>query len=286
MQYILIFLLSFQLYAVTIKKTYYITDNDIYISTLLPDVKEDQKLFSIEPNKYTKKVKAKQLIKALHFYGYKDIQTESSYVHFVKKSPINFSDIQEKIKRYYKQHYKEIEISSVSIVPLGYIKSLPKSYTVLFKNNSYLLPEAIFSIKSSDNKQLFFNYKLKAKVSVYKARRKIQRNEEISSINSIKDSIILDKFRALPLQQIDKTHFQSKHNIKKDAIIKVRDLTTLTLIRRDNQLSITMNSNSFDITFTARALQDGKYGDNIKVKRQNGKVLIVKVIGKNRAVMK
>lgn len=286
MQYFLILFLSFQLYAENIKKVYYINGNDIYLSTLFSNVTEDKKIFSIDPNRYTKKIKASQLQKTLNFYGYKNIQINSSYINFIKKSPINLSNIEKKIREYYQKNYLDIKIMDISIAPIGYIESLPKEYTVLFKNKSYLHSEAIFSIKSLNSKQLFFHYKIKAQITVYKARNKIIRNEEISSINVVKDSIILDKFGASPLQNIDEIHLQSKHNLKKGAIIRQRDLTTLTLVKRDAQLIVTMKNSGFNITFSAIALQDGKYGSKIRVKRENGKVLVVKVIGKNKAEIK
>jgi flagella basal body P-ring formation protein FlgA len=41
-----------------------------------------------------------------------------------------------------------------------------------------------------------------------------------------------------------------------------------------------------NIIFIAKAMQDGRYGDTIKVKRTDGKTLRVKVIGKNKAELR
>jgi flagella basal body P-ring formation protein FlgA len=49
---------------------------------------------------------------------------------------------------------------------------------------------------------------------------------------------------------------------------------------------VSLYGDNMAITFSAKALQDGKVNDIIKVQKSDGKRLKVKVIGKNRAEMR
>jgi flagella basal body P-ring formation protein FlgA len=48
---------------------------------------------------------------------------------------------------------------------------------------------------------------------------------------------------------------------------------------------VSLNSNNISISFTVKALEDGKVNDIIRVEKSNGKRLRVRVIGKNKAEM-
>ncbi|MEA3451604.1 MAG: flagellar basal body P-ring formation chaperone FlgA, partial [Bacteroidota bacterium] len=138
------------------------------------------------------------------------------------------------------------------------------------------------SIKNSSKKQIFFNYAIDAKIDVYKARKPIMRSEELSHINCVKKSIILDKFRAMPIEIIKKGIYQSRQHIKLNKIITTRDVQTLRLAKRGTMINIFLTQENITITFSAEALKDGVYGDIIKVKQSNNRVIKVRIIGKNK----
>ena len=160
---------------------------------------------------------------------------------------------------------------------------LPKEYTIGFPRNAYLSHKGIFYIKTPDNKKLFFNYLINAEISVYQTTKEIQKGEELSNFNLQKKSIILDKFKAEPVIELQKNHYEAKHRLKKGLILTQRDIRRLYLVKRGDNVIVTLHNNDLEIVFNAKALQSGRLGETISVLHKNNKKVRVRVIGKNRA---
>jgi len=286
-RFIFFILLSTILYAdYTLKDTYYINSDDIYISHIIKDAPRSKQIYKIESGKYTKRVKSKELVKTLKKYGYKNVNTKSRYVKFVKKSPVDTSKIASYVKNYYLKNYDHIDIKDVRVEPRGYISSLPKEYTIDIRSKNYLSREGIVSITSPDNKKIFLNYNVSANLWVYLTRKKIKKDTPLSAVNTVKKSIILDKFLAKPIQKIDANSLESKHHLKKNKIITTRNVQALSLVRKNSTVNVSLKSKNMSISFSAKALQSGKHGDTIRVQKSDGVRLKVRVIGKNRVEMK
>jgi flagella basal body P-ring formation protein FlgA len=276
-------LISLSLYANTyLKEHYYIQNDEIKLSSLIPHIKNDSQLYSITQGRYTRRVKSKELIKMLKQHGYSDYLAKSRYIKFTKQSPIDTKKIQQALKKIYSKKYQEIKIRSIEVHPRGYLKTIPSQYRVKLQSKSHLKNRGTLSIKSSSKKQIFFDYKIDATVTVFKARQNIKRNVELSHLNAVKKSIILDKFRAMPIQKVQNAGLQSKHNIKKETILTTRDVQALQLIKRGSMVNIMLKSRNMAISFSAQALQNGVLGDVIKVKKNNNKIIKIKVIARNR----
>ncbi|MCW8955176.1 MAG: flagellar basal body P-ring formation chaperone FlgA [Sulfurimonas sp.] len=267
----------------TLNKIYYVDSKTINLSSIIPDARNDTKLFKIDDSDYSKRIKTKDLLKILKKHGYSDYKSKNSYTNFILKSPIDTSKIELALKNYYEKEYDEIEIRSIVVQPRSYTTSLPDKYTVNMRRKDYLQNSGVINIKTPQNKKIFFNYYIDAVVSVYVSRKKIKKDVELSAINSSKKSIILDKFRARPIQNIEKGSMQSKHNIRKNKILTRRDVEELSVIRQNSFINVSIYSDNMAITFSAKALQDGKVNDTIRVEKSNGERLKVKVVGKNRA---
>lgn len=230
-----------------------------------------------------KRVKSKDIIKILQSHGIKDYKSKHAYIQFTKKSPINSDKIKSAIEKIYREKYTHIKIKTVSVEPRSYIRALPQSYETILKSKSHLSKDGTLYIKTDDKKKIFFNYKIDAEIVIYEARKDIKRNIELSNINSKKKSIILDKFRAMPLQNILKGTVQSTHNIKSGSILTTRDAQGLYLIKRGSNVNVTLSSSNLAISFSAEAQQDGRVGDIVTVKKRNGKKVKVLVTGRHRA---
>jgi len=63
----------------------------------------------------------------------------------------------------------------------------------------------------------------------------------------------------------------------------MRDVSELDLVRRGERVNIFINDANIEISFSAKALQNGKLGSIIEVLNQEGKRIKVIVTGKNRA---
>jgi len=286
-KFILLTFLSLNLlFATTLKGVYYITSDTITLQNIIKNEDPNIILFKIQKNKHNKKIKSKELIYILKQYGYENFSSRKTYINFIKKSPIDTSRIKKKIKSFYLKNYQQIDIRSILVEPRSYMQSLPETYTINIRSQNYLRKDATISIKTPSRKKIFFNYIIDANIDIYYSRKKIKKKTELSAINTTKKSIILDKFRAKPIQIIDTSTLQAKRHIPKNKILTIRDVERLNIIRKNTYISISLNSENMDISFSAKALQDGKMNEIIKVIKNNGKKLKVKVTGKNKAELR
>ena len=278
----LLLLLTFDLLSFTLKSTYYIHSHNIKLQDIAPSAAYNLTLYKINNNKHSKRIKSREIISLLKAHGMTDVKSTSNYVHFIKKSPIDTSHIKTSIRDFYKEKYPNILIKSILVMPRGYTKSLPENYKVQMQKKAYLSNKGILSIKTLENKKVFFDYVLDASLYVYVSRDSIPRSQKISALNCTKKSVQFTKFRAMP---IDKTHLntsQSKRNLKPDTIITSRDIQVLNMVKRNANVQVRFEDKNINISFSAKALQNGKLNDIITVQKRNKKRLRVKVIGKNR----
>lgn len=280
-------LLTSQLSSQTIlKNTYQIESSKVYLNDIFPTAKQNQLLFTIEAHKYSKRIKSTKFIKFLNAKGYKEITSSSRYIKFQIKSPINTIIINTFLKHHYLNKYKTISINSITVTSRGYIDSLPGKYTVEIRDKSYLSHIGVINIKDQYNKKIFFNYLIEADIKVLKTKELIKRGERLSFSNAKYQTIKFDKFKATPIMNLVNNATQAKHQIKIDKIITIRDIEGLDLVHKNSQVSVSLNNAGIYITFSAKALQNGKLGDIITIQKQDLKRLKAKVIGKKRVELR
>jgi len=282
--FILFLLFTFTLYADSeLKKEYFVSDHNIRLSDLVENPKEDSLLFTIERHRHSKRIKSKEILKLLKNYGYEEYTAPHSYVKFTQKSPFKTDKIEQRLVAYYKEHYPSIQIKKLTVFPRSYTKQIDQEYNVVIGKKSYLKSKDILFIKTEDKKKIFFEYTLYAKVTVMIAKENIKKGTELSRLNVKKKSIILDKFRAIPLQKIEKSMLEAKHNIKKGTTLTKRDVTGLLLVKRGESVHVTIYDANIAISFTAKADTNGKYGESVRVVNSSGSKLMATVTGRNQA---
>lgn len=266
-----------------LNKDYYVNSNDINLSQIVSDISSDVVLYSFDEGKYTKRVKSTDLIEKLKSYGYDSYTSKSNYVKFTKKSPIDIKKIEKYIKEFYKRIYPTIDIKQISIMPRAYIESLPNKYIINIQAKNSLYNYGTLYIKTQEQKKIFFDYTIDASVDVLVAKNNIKRDTELSVINCIKKSIILDRFRATPLENLQNGSVQSKVSIKEGSIITLRDIQKLSVVKRGSFVTTTLKSDGISLSFSGKAETDGIVGDIITVQKSDGKKLKVLVTGRNMA---
>lgn len=280
---LLLLFLSLELTAsIKLKSEYTTYSDEIRLSSLFLDPKEDILLYTITPGRYTKKVPAQELLDLLQKHGYNNLTTSSQYIQFTKQAILDLSFIETELKKIFTERYKEIDITEITIQPRGYLNSLASSYSVHLQGKSHLKSKGTLYIKTEDGKKIFFDFHIKARLNVYFARENIKKNRELSALNAIKKSIILDKFQAQPVQNVTNGTMQSKHTIKKGTLLTTRDIVELELVRRGEMINVSLESDNLSISFSAEALESGVYEQIIEVQKQNGVKLKIRVSGKNR----
>lgn len=285
--FILYFTLFINLSANTeLKSNYVIQDNFVVVSDIIKNSNSNLKLFDINTNKHSLRIKTKDLLRVLNKLGYKDISSKHNYTQFTQKSPINTDELELYLRKIYKQNYLAIEIVRLSILPRSYLQQMPQDYTISIHKNAHLSNKGILEIKTNDNKKIFFNYQIKAKLSVIVAKDVMQKGDELSPLNAKKKSIMLQKFRAQPLQEIKKSSLQIKRRVKKGAVLTQRDVAGLFLVKRGSMIYVVVSDSNIAISFMAKAKQSGRLGESITVVNSQGKKLKAVVTAKNSAEIK
>lgn len=277
-------LISFTLHAnIELDGVYYVENREVNSSVITQDEAGSFHILTIPKSDYLAKIKSKELLDLLHKNGYKNYEHKSSYVNFVLKSPIDTSFIERRLREYYEKEYESIEIIDIVVEPRAYMESLADEYVVEIRERDYLFKDGTIGIKTPQNMKYFFDYYIKAYVTVYESREKIKKDTRLTPLHYIQKKVLLDRFRAKPLQNIDNTQLQAKRHIPKGRVITHSDVELFDVVRRDAMINVTMFKEGMVITFSAKALQDAKVNDIIKVQNSNGKILKVRVTGNNRA---
>lgn len=285
-KFLLFLLLGCSLWAAQDLQSNYYTDSDsVMLSDIVKNPDKDLQLYTIQENKHTKRVKSDNLLKLLKKHGYTQYSAKNSYVQFTKKSPIDTQKIKTKLIQHYKSRYKSIEIKSLTLSPRGYIEQLPKIYAFGIDSREHLSNEGYCYIYTPDKKKIFFSYTMYAMLSVYVSRDNISRGTELSNLNTKKKSIMLNKFRAMPLESIEEHTLEAKHRIKSNTVLTTRDAVGLYLVKRGATVSVSLKNNGINISFVAKAVTSGRFGDIITVQNSKEKKIKVRVIGQNRAEM-
>lgn len=280
----LFLVLSLNLFAgEQLKSNYFVQNDFVLLSDVVTNAKKEITLYTIDPSRHSKRVKAKELLKTLKKLGYAEYTCKHNYVQFSKKSPINTDAIELSIRKRYTQKYKEIDIQKIVVTPRSYIETIPKEYSVVIRNKAHFKKDGHLYIKTADNKKIFFNYYVKAKITVFKAKVTLKREDELSNLNVKKNSIMLEKFRAMPLQEIPKFTYQAKRKIKEGTVLTARDVIALYIVRRNANVNVLIQDSNMAVSFIAKATQHGRFGQTITVTNKQGKKFKVIVTGRNSA---
>jgi len=271
--------------AESLQRNYFVQGNEIMLSDIVKDPKENVLLYTIEQEKQIKRVSSTELIETLKRHTKSKFTSNYSYIQFNKKSNLDLQKIEAKLKEHYQNRYANIQIISLSVRPRGNLAKLPNEFTFGIQEKEHLSSSGYCFITTPQKRKVFFSYEIFAHVDVYYAREDIQKGSELSNLNLTKKSIMLSKFRSLPLQNLNDKAVEAKHRLKKDTLITSRDVVALYLVKRGESVNITLKSAGIDISFSAKALTSGRAGDQITVENREKRKIKVRVVGKNRAEM-
>ncbi|MDY0122439.1 MAG: flagellar basal body P-ring formation chaperone FlgA [Sulfurimonas sp.] len=260
----------------------YVEGDAIYLSHIQHNPAKDIHLYTIEPSRYSYRIKAEDLLADLKKHGLKDFETNSLYINFVKKSPIDTSRITKAIENFYKKHYKSIHIQEIQIHPRGFVEGLPGEYKVELHPRSYLTNNGVLHIETLDRKKIFFDFTLIATIDTLLSKKRIDRHDELSAFNTKMHRQLLDRYRAQPIESLSEHSLQAKRTIPENEVITTRDVEGLDLIVRGTKLNVTLQNGAMSIIFAAEALQNGKRNDIISIQNSNGKIFRARVVDKNR----
>lgn len=162
--------------------------------------------------------------------------------------------------------------------------TLPKEYEFETDKNTYLLRNSTINIKTPQNRKYFFDYNTEAYIDVYISKTAIKKGTPITLSTFTKKRILLERLKDMPIIDIETTAYEANKQLSSQSILTTRDVVRLKLVKRGSTISVSYNEDDMNISFSAKALQDGRANDIIRAQNSNNKIIRVKVIGENMAV--
>ena len=164
--------------------------------------------------------------------------------------------IEDNISKVYKETYKNIKINNI-------ILKNYKNQKIKYIDTSNINPKRKSGTIKVNNSFIF--YTIDANIKVLKSTDIINKDETITPYNSKLITIKFKNFYSYPL-----THYTnkiSKQYIPKNKIIYEYMLKDKSAIKKGQIIEVISKSGGIEVTFRAIAMQNGKIGDTIKVKK-------------------
>ncbi|MDF1882127.1 flagellar basal body P-ring formation protein FlgA [Sulfurimonas sp. MAG313] len=251
---------------------------DFNASVIDSRIQNDFVIYHFNHNQYQKAFVSKKLLK---LFPFSDLDEDKSQglVHVKRKSNINYAPIIQDIKDYYEHYYPTIFIQDISFTQKTFIKKLPSDYVLSFKPKAYLYAKSSLKIQSpSIKKKFFLSYKVFATIKAFKASHNINRGK-ILSLNDVSyEAITFTRLKALPLRSFTEQKVRLKKRLIKGKLLYLSDIENLPLVIKGESVNVRLISGQVRLEFQAIALADGHIGDEISIKKKDGKKLRAKVI--------
>jgi flagella basal body P-ring formation protein FlgA len=192
-------------------------------------------------------------------------------------------EAEDRLENYiYKKFVSYYPTMSVKKVTIKLNSTIPKGYKldrVYFQKNSLKRDSGNFSAIYSDGvheKRVYLKYNIKATVPVLVAIDDIPSHTSLDSSYFMTTSIKFTNFYDKPILKVE--GYESKTFIPKGKILVSRLVRGIPAIHRGDIVQAVAKDGGIELSFLAKALQDGIVGESIRVKRDGYKILKAKVI--------
>lgn len=278
----LVFITISDLFALTLQTNYETQGRDIHASEIYKDVPKDFILFSYDDNEYIYHSNQTEIAQIFKKHGLSLKFDGARYITFQQKSTIDIQPIVKLLTQEFTSKYPNINIKSLKVFPRAYLTSLPKEYSLKLQKQNLYQNHSTFAIVTPDHKMYFFDYTLDATLDVVVSTKKIQRHEKLGLANTKLKNVQFLNFKGMPLYDATNHQYQSKFSLKSDYILTQNDVEPLSVVHRNDIVNAFIEDGRVSISFEAVAQQDGKVGDTITIRKQDGKELRAKVVDMNR----
>lgn len=281
-KWIFLLLLSTAAIAQELQKEYFFTDNTIVSTDLFPKIQKRFELVRIPAGKILYRMDAKVVAKTFELNGIRLDTGKIRFVTFIKKSPVDVTSLKIQLTRVLQERYPTIAIENISIMPHGYLASLPPEANAVFDPSCYLNGNGTFYIIDSDGLRRYFDYSVNATLNVLHTTRKVLRRENLSTANTALKEVPFESFRDTPLTGIPEHPHRFRAVLKQATPIIVRNIEKMPLILKDDNVIVEVRNGSVILELIATATQEGGLYDIITIQKRDGKRSRAKVIGEKR----
>lgn len=195
--------------------------------------------------------------------------------------------IELEIAKIYMSAYPSISISSVNVSPTLINEESNLTFLSIEQTGVNILRDkgqvvVLFKTQQNDVKKKIYRYVIDASTDACRTKNVIAKDQTIE-IESLEPILLkIASFSDRPLACKEAMNQNAKHFIGKGMLIFQRDVGALADIRKGQTINASYLDKMLEANIEVIALEDGQKGQIISVKNKGGKILKVKVIGKDR----
>ncbi len=279
----IIMLTSLYAQSVELKPSYTIDSPVVTLRTFgIPD--SDATVLELPKNRHLWRVPAFRIKERLKELGYDTAHPPSSMITFKKRLKKSYPALRKILRSKYEAHYPTLKIESISVEPTG---SRAAEFT-LKPECSVRLPDSALRKSSGTfvvrcgRKRDYFRYDIEGTILVYKANHQIKKDKIIDSKSAGAEYTPFDKFYAPPITDIGNGSYIARQNIAAGRILTEANVEPLPAVLKGSRVRCFYKEEALQIEFDAEALQNGRIGDTVSVKKSGGKILKGRVVDHNR----
>lgn len=254
----------------------------IHSTDLFPEIAQKFEILKIPSDKDHYRVDAQVIAKTFELNGIALDISKTRYVNFTKYSPVDFTPLKTQLETMLREYYPTIRIDTITIIPRGYLSSLPKEVRGVFNDRFYQHASGTFYILDAQGLRRYLDYSVRATVSVLHTTQKISRRDRLSGFNTLLKSIPFDSFKDKPLTALPDTPSRFRSNLKPGQPLTLRNIEIVPLVLKNEKVIVEVRNESVLVEFGATATQEGLLYDIITIQKSDGKRAKAKVIGENR----
>lgn len=280
----LFFLLFFSLVlnAYTLKENYTYSHPTIYSDDLFPDLPKKFEILKIPDDLTQYRLNAQIIAKTFELNGVEIETANVRYVNFTRLSPVDFSTLKNQLKNLLLGQYPTIVINDITIIPRGYLASLPKKSRGVFDEHLFQNAKGTFYIIDDNDIRHYLDYTVSATINVLHTNQKVSRRDPLSGFNTLIKQVSFGSFRDTPLTALPNEASRFRSNLKEGQLLTLRNIEPLPLVLKNEKVTVEVRNDTVILEFTATATQEGQLYDIITIQKSDGKRSRAKVIGENR----
>ena len=240
-------------------------------------------LIPLDPEKERISLPAYRLIGQLKKAGYPALKARSGTILFERAPLRRFPKVEAAIRSEYLKRYPALKIVKIDISPTGSLKrkriATQRCDLRLFEGN--FKKNRGSAILICQDRHYYLRYELFASLPVYKALHQIKKDRIITSNQVKREEIAFERFGDMPLAQLGPGSV-ARRNIRAGEIIGRNMVMPMPAVRKHGRVHAIFREGGVTVEFDATALQNGRIGDMVTIRRDDGKTLRALVMGKEK----
>lgn len=278
----LLFLFVSVLNAYELQKEYLYSDPTIVSTDLFPELPQRFEIVKIPVEKHLYRLDAHVVAKTFELHGVKIDTAGVRYVSFVKKSPVELSPIEEQLEHKFRECYPNLQITSMTITPRGYLEALSPQARGVFESRICQNSSGTFYVLNPQGLRHYLDYSIEAILPVLHTTQKVSRKEALSGFNTLLRPIPLRSFRDAPLTSIPAHPSRFRTALKSATPLTLSQIEKIPLVLKNENVIAEVKNGAVVLEIIATATQEGSLYDIITVQKRDGKRAKAKVIGEKR----